>query len=50
MLRRNGNCNGSCEESVANLEHPCEVTPNIVTHTEVNLRELQSPLDLLDTK
>ena len=50
LLRRNGNCNGSCEESGANLEHQCEVTPNIVTHTEVSLRELRSPLDLLDTK
>ena len=50
LLRRNGNCNENCEESGANLEHQCEVTPNIVTHTEVNLRELQSPLDLIDTK
>ena len=50
LLRRNGNCNGSCEEIGANLEHQCEVTPNIVTHTEVSLRELRSPLDLLDTK
>ena len=50
LLHRNGNCNESCEESGANLEHQYEVTPNIVTHTEVNLRELRSPLDLLDTK
>ena len=50
LLHRNGNCNGSCEANGANLEHRCEVSPNIVTHTEVNLRELRSPLDLLDTK
>ena len=50
LLHRNGTCNGSCEENGANLEHHCEVTPNIVTHTEVNLHELRSPLDLLDTK
>ena len=50
LLHRNGNCNRSCEESGANLEHQCEVTPNIVTHTEVNLRELRSPLHLVETK
>ena len=50
LLHRNGNCNRSCEEIGANLEHRCEVSPNIVTHTEINLRELRSPLDLLDTK
>ena len=50
LLRRNGNCNKSCEESGANLEHHCKDSPNIVTHTEVNLRELRSPLDLIDTK
>ena len=50
LLHRNGNCHGRCEENGANLEHQCEVTPNIVTHTEVNLRELRSPLNLLDTK
>ena len=50
LLHRNGNCNKSCEESGANLEHQCEATPNVVTHTEVNLRELRSPLNLLDTK
>ena len=50
LLHRNGNCHGRCEENGANLEHQCEVTPNIVTHTEVNLRELRSPLDLIDTK
>ena len=50
FLHRNGNCNRNCEESGANLDHHCEVTPNIVTHTVVNLRELRSPLDLLDTK
>ena len=42
LLHRNGNCNRSCDESGANLEHQCEVTPNIVTHTEVNLCELRS--------
>ena len=50
LLHRNGNSHRRCEEDGANLEHQCEVTPNIVTHTEVNLRELRSPLDLLDTK
>ena len=50
LLHRNGNCNKSCEESGANLEHQCEVSTNIVTHTEINLRDLRSPLDLLDTK
>ena len=50
LLRRNGNCNRSCEENGANQEHCCEVSPNIVTHTEINLHELRSPLDLLDTK
>ena len=50
LLHRNGNRNRRCEEDGANLEHQCGVTPNIVTHTEVNLRELRSPVDLLDTK
>ena len=50
LLHRNGNCNRSCEENGANPDHQCEVTPNIVTHTEINLRELRCPLDLLDTK
>ena len=50
LLHRNGNCHRRCEENGANLKHQCEVTPNVVTHTEVNLRELQSPLDLIDTK
>ena len=50
LLHRNGNRNRRCEEDGANLEHQCGVTPNIVTHTEINLRELRSPLDLLDTK
>ena len=50
LLRRNGNCNRNCEESGANVEHHCEVSLNIVTHTEANLRELRSPLNLLDTK
>ena len=47
LLHRNGNCHRRCETNDANLEHQCEVT---VTHTEVNLCELRSPLDLLDTK
>ena len=50
LLHRNVNRNRRCEEDGANLEHQCGVTPNIVTHTEVNLRELRSPVDLLDTK
>ena len=50
LFHRNGNRNRRCEEDGANLDHQCGVTPNIVTHTEVNLRELRSPLDLLDTK
>ena len=39
-----------CEVDPGNLDHQCGVIPNIVTHTEVNLCELRSPLDLLDTK
>ena len=32
-------------------DRPCEVTPNInVTHTEIDLCELRSPLDMVDTK
>ena len=32
-------------------EDPCEATPNTtVTHTEINLRELHSPLDLVSAK
>ena len=50
LLHRNGNRNRRCEEDGANLENQCGVAPNIVTHTEINLRELRSPLDLLDTK
>ena len=50
LLCRNGKCHRSCEENGANLEHQCEVSPNSVTHAEVSLRELQSSLDLLDTK
>ena len=46
----NRKCHENREVDPGNLEHQCGVTPNIVTHTEVNLRELQSPLDLLDTK
>ena len=50
QLRRiHENCQGRCEEN-GNLEHQCEVIPNIVTHTEVSLSELRSPLDLLNTK
>ena len=50
LLHRNRNSHERCEENGPNLEHQCAVTPSIVTHTEVNLRELRSPLDLLDTK
>ena len=46
----NGRCHEKCEVDPGNLDHQCGVTPNIVTHTEVNLQELRSPLDLLDTK
>ena len=46
----NGKCHEKREVDPGNLDHQCGVTPNIVTHTEVNLRELRSPLDLLDTK
>ena len=46
----NGKCHEKHEVDPGNLDHQCGVTPNIVTHTEVNLRELRSPLDLLDTK
>ena len=46
----NEKCHESREVDPGNLDHQCEVTPNIVTHTEVNLCELRSPLDLLDTK
>ena len=50
QLRRiHENCQGRCEEN-GNLERQCEVIPNIVTHTEVSLSELRSPLDLLNTK
>ena len=43
---------GNCEDNGKkdSLEHKCEVTPTIITHTEVDLRELRSPLNLLDTK
>ena len=50
LMYRNANSHSG---NGANLEHQCEVTPNIpsnVTHTEVSLCELRSPLDLLDTK
>ena len=46
----NGKCHEKCEVDPGNLDHQCGVTPNTVTHTEVNLRKLRSPLDLLDTK
>ena len=46
----NRKCHEKHEVDPGNLDHQCGVTPNIVTHTEVNLRELLSPLDLLDTK
>ena len=46
----NGRCHEKCEVDPGNLDHQCGVTPNIVTHTEVNLQDLRSPLDLLDTK
>ena len=46
----NGKCHEKRQDNLGNLEHHREITPNIVTHTEVNLRELRSPLDLLDTK
>ena len=46
----NGKCHEKREDNPGNLEHQCGVSPNIVTHTEVNLHELRSPLDLLDTK
>ena len=46
----NEKCHENREVDPGNLDHQCEVTPNIATHTEVNLCELRSPLDLLDTK
>ena len=46
----NRKCHEKREVDSGNLDHQCVVTPNIVTHTEVNLRKLRSPLDLLDTK
>ena len=50
LMYRNANSHSG---NGANLEHQCEVIPNIpsnVTHTEVSLCELRSPLNLLDTK
>ena len=47
---KNGKYHKKPEDTPGNLDHHCEVTPSIVTHTEFNLRELRSPLDLLDTK
>ena len=46
----NRKCYEKHEVDPGNLDHQCGVTPNIVTHTEVNLRELRLPLDLHDTK
>ena len=46
----NRKCHEKDEVDPGNLDHQRGVTPNIVTHTEVNLHELRSPLDLLDTK
>ena len=46
----NRKCQEKCEVDPGNLDHQRGITPNTVTHTEVNLRELRSPLDLLDTK
>ena len=46
----NRKCHEKREVYPGNLDHQCGVTPNIVTHTEVNLCELRSPLELLDTK
>ena len=42
----NGKCHEKRQDNPSNLEHQCGVTPNIVTHIEVNLRELRSSLDL----
>ena len=42
------NFQGRCKET-GNLKHQGKVIPNTVTRTEVNLCELRSPLDLLDT-
>ena len=46
----NRKCHEKDEVDPGNLDHQRGVTPNSVTHTEVNLHELRSPLDLLDTK
>ena len=46
----NGKCHEKCQDNPANLDQQCGVSPNIVTHTEVNLCELRSPLNLVDTK
>ena len=35
----NNNLKNFCE-GTPNAEHPCQVIPNVVTHTEVDLREL----------
>ena len=47
---QNRKCHENREVDPGNLDHQCGVSPNIVTHTEVNLRELRYPLDLLETK
>ena len=49
LRRTHENRQGRCEEN-GNLERQCDVIPNTVTHTEVSLSELRSPLDLLNTK
>ena len=36
----NQKCHENREVDPGNLDHQCGVTPNIVTHTEINLREL----------
>ena len=45
-----GECHEKCRDNPGNLQNQCGVSPNIVTHTEVDIRELRSPLDLVDTK
>ena len=45
------NIKQAVNDLIRHPEHPCEVTPNkIVTHTEIDLHELRSPLDLVSTK
>ena len=45
----NGKSHGKCEDYPDITDHQHGVTPN-VTYTEVDLRELRSPLNLLDIK